>query len=356
MSTLASLVNHQVRLAARPSGLPTTADWQFTEEAVAEPAEGGVLVKVLALSLDPAMRGWMNEGKSYIAPVGLGEVMRAGGVGVVLASKHPGFKAGDPVTGTPGVQEYWSIAPDQLKRSGLVRIDTRLGSFSQWLNVLGMPGMTAYFGLMDVGQPKAGETLVVSGAAGAVGQTVGQLAKIKGLRAVGIAGGPGKCEWVVKELGFDACIDYKKAAPEGVQRWDAVREGLKQHCPNGIDIYFDNVGGDILDAALARINRKARIVICGAISQYNNAGGGFVGPKNYMSLLMNRARMEGMVVFDYVERYPQAIAEMAGYLKEGRMKSREDVVQGGVRAFPETLLKLFKGENFGKLVLEVAKA
>jgi len=356
MSTLASVVNHQVRLAARPSGLPTASDWQFTEEAVAEPGEGGVLVKVLALSLDPAMRGWMNEGKSYIAPVGLGEVMRAGGVGVVLASKHPGFKAGDTVAGTPGVQEYWSIAPDQLKRSGLVRIDTRLGSVSQWLNVLGMPGMTAYFGLMDLGQPRSGETLVVSGAAGAVGQTVGQLAKIKGLRAVGIAGGPAKCEWVVKELGFDACIDYKKPAPEDVQRWDAVREGLKQHCPNGIDIYFDNVGGDILDAALARINRKARIVICGAISQYNNAGGGFVGPKNYMSLLMNRARMEGMVVFDYVERYPQAIAEMAGYLKEGRMKSREDVVPGGVRAFPETLLKLFRGENFGKLVLEVAKA
>ncbi|MBI5719184.1 MAG: NADP-dependent oxidoreductase [Burkholderiales bacterium] len=355
MTTLASLTNDQVRLAARPTGLPTDASWQFTEEPVAEPAEGGVLVKVLALSLDPAMRGWMNEGKSYIPPVGLGEVMRAGGIGVVLASKNPAFKVGDKVTGGPGVQEYWTVAPDQLKRSGLARIDTRLGSVSQWLNVLGMPGMTGYFGLMDVGQPKAGETLLVSGAAGAVGQTVGQLARIKGLRAVGIAGGPAKCEWVVGELGFDACIDYKKPAPEGVQRWDAVREGLKQHCPNGVDIYFDNVGGDILDAALARINRKARIVICGAISQYNNAGGAMVGPKNYMSLLVNRARMEGMVVFDYAERYPQAIAEMAGYLKDGRMKSREDVVSGGVRAFPETLLKLFKGENFGKLVLEVAK-
>jgi NADPH-dependent curcumin reductase len=355
MTTLTTLVNHQVRLAARPTGLPTEANWQFSEEPVAEPAEGGVLVKVLALSLDPAMRGWMNEGKSYIPPVGLGEVMRAGGIGVVVASKHPGFKAGDPVSGGPGVQEYWSVAPDQVKRSGLARIDTQAGTVSQWLNVLGMPGMTGYFGLMDVGQPKAGETLLVSGAAGAVGQTVGQLAKIKGLRAVGIAGGPAKCEWVVKELGFDACIDYKKPAPEGVQRWDAVREGLKQHCPNGVDIYFDNVGGDILDAALARINRKARIVICGAISQYNNAGGAMVGPKNYMSLLVNRARMEGMVVFDYTERFPQAIAEMAGYLKDGRMKSREDVVTGGVRAFPATLLKLFNGENFGKLVLEVAK-
>lgn len=354
-ATARTLVNHQIRLAARPSGLPTAADWQLTEEPVREAPEGGLLVKTLALSLDPAMRGWMNEGRSYIAPVGLGEVMRAGGIGVVMASKHPRFSAGDKVSGLPGVQEYWSVAPEQVKRSGLARIDTRAGSVPQWLNVLGMPGMTAYFGLMEVGMPKAGETLLVSGAAGAVGQTVGQLARIKGLRAVGIAGGPAKCEWVVKELGFDACIDYKQAAPEGVQRWDAVRDGLKQHCPNGVDIYFDNVGGDILDAALARLNRKARVVICGAISQYNNAGGGFAGPKNYMSLLMNRARMEGMVVFDYAERFPQAVAELAGYLKDGRMKSREDVVTGGVRAFPQTLLKLFKGENFGKLVLEVAR-
>ncbi len=354
MTTLTSVVNHQVRLAARPNGLPTAANWQFTEEPVSDPAEGGLLVKVLALSLDPAMRGWMNEGKSYIPPVGLGEVMRAGGIGIVQASRHPGFKAGDMVTGIPGVQEYWSIAPDQVKRSGVARIDTRLGSVNQWLNVLGMPGMTGYFGLMDVGQAKAGETLLISGAAGAVGQTAGQLARIKGLKVIGIAGGPEKCEWVVKELGFDACIDYKKPAPEGVQRWDAVRDGLKQHCPNGIDIYFDNVGGDILDAALARINRKARIVICGAISQYNNTGGAMVGPKNYMSLLVNRARMEGMVVFDYAERFPQAIAELAGYLKDGRMKSREDVATGGIKAFPEALLKLFKGENFGKLVLQVA--
>jgi hypothetical protein len=295
----------------------------------------------------------MNEGRSYIPPVGLGEVMRAGGIGRVVASRHPGFAAGDLVSGGPGVQEYWSVAADQVKRSGLAKIDLRLGSVSQWLNVLGMPGMTAYFGLMEVGRPKAGETLVVSGAAGAVGQTVGQLARIKGLKVVGIAGGPAKCDWVVRELGFDACIDYKAAAPAGAQKWDPVREGLKQHCPDGVDIYFDNVGGEILDALLARIRRHARIVICGAISQYN-ATGGFAGPKNYMSLLVNRARMEGMVVFDYAERYPQAIAELAGYLKDGRMKSREDVVGGGVAAFPSALLKLFRGENFGKLVLEVA--
>ena len=206
--------------------------------------------------------------------------------------------------------------------------------------------MTGYFGLMDVGQPKAGETVVVSGAAGAVGQTVGQIAKIKGCRVVGIAGGAAKCEWVVKELGFDACIDYK-AGP--------VRDGLKQHCPGGVDIYFDNVGGDILDDVLARINRKARIIICGAISQYNNTTP-VQGPKNYLSLLVNRARMEGIVVFDYADRYHLAIAEMAGYLKDGRMKSKEDVVEGGVAAFPATLPKLFSGENFGKLVLKLADA
>ena len=345
MTTLAALTNHQIRLAARPNGLPTRDGWSFTTEPVAEPAEGGVLVKVNSLSLDPAMRGWMNEGKSYIPPVGIGEVMRAGGIGTVIASKSAAFAVGDTVSCAPGVQEYCLIAADQFKRQGLFKIDLRLGTPTQWLNVLGMPGMTGYFGLMDVGQPKPGETVVVSGAAGAVGQTVGQVAKIKGCRVVGIAGGAAKCAWVVKELGFDACIDYK-AGP--------VKDGLKDHCPNGIDIYFDNVGGEILDTVLTRINRKARIVICGAISQYNNTTP-VKGPANYLSLLVNRARMEGIVVFDNTARFPQAVAELAGYLKDGRMKSKEDVV-AGIDTFPETLLKLFNGENFGKLVLEVAKA
>ena len=345
MTTLSvATINHQVRLAARPVGLPTAANWQLTEEPVAEPAEGGVLIKTLALSLDPAMRGWMNEGKSYIPPVGIGEVMRAGGIGVVVASRSPAFAVGDHVTGSPGVQEYCLIPSDQVKRSGLAKIDLRAGTVNQWLNVLGMPGMTGYFGLMDVGQPQPGETLVVSGAAGAVGQTVGQMAKIKGCRVVGVAGGPAKCDWVVKELGFDACIDYKSGS---------VKDGLKQYCPAGVDIYFDNVGGDILDDVLARINRKARIIICGAISQYNNTTP-VQGPKNYLSLLVNRARMEGIVVFDYADRYPQAIAELAAWLKDGRMKSREDVVKGTVADFPATLNKLFSGENFGKLVLQLA--
>src|SRR5882672_3586939 len=239
---MAATINHQWRLAARPVGAVKRTDWNFTEEPVPPPADGQVLVKTLYLSLDPAMRGWMNDAKSYIPPVGIGEVMRAGGIGVVVASKNPAFAVGDPVNASLGVQEYCLIPADQFKRNGLFKIDLRLGSATQWLNVLGLPGMTGYFGLLDVGQPKPGETVVVSGAAGAVGQTVGQLARIKGCRVVGIAGGPAKCAWVVSELGFDACIDYKAEAPAGAQRWDAVREGLKQHCDRGVDVYFDNVG------------------------------------------------------------------------------------------------------------------
>ena len=344
---LSTLTNHQFRLAARPVGLPTRDNWSATTEAVAEPEDGGVVLQTLALSLDPAMRGWMNEGRSYIPPVGIGEVMRASGVGRVIASKSTHFAVGDMVSAGFGVQQYVRLGATEFKRNGMVKIDLRMGSLTQWLNVLGMPGMTGYFGLMDVGQPQATQTLVVSGAAGAVGQTVGQVAKIKGCRVVGIAGGKAKCDWVVNELGFDACIDYK-AGP------GAVREGLKEHCPKGVDIYFDNVGGEILDTVLARINRKARIIICGAISQYN-ATTAIAGPKNYLSLLVNRARMEGIVVFDYADRYHLAVLEMAGYLKDGRMKSKEDIVEG-IEHFPEALLKLFNGENFGKLVLQVASA
>ena len=342
MNAITALTNHQIRLASRPVGLPTRANWKFTTEPVAEPGPGGVLVKTLYLSLDPAMRGWMNEGKSYIAPVKIDAVMRAGGVGRVMASKNPAFAVGDPVSAGLDVQEYCLIPEAQIKHSGLFKIDASLG-LTTWLNVLGMPGMTGYFGLLDVGQPKAGETVVVSGAAGAVGQTVGQIAKRKGCRVVGIAGGQAKCDWVVNELGFDACIDYKAGD---------VKAGLKTHCPNGIDIYFDNVGGEILDAVLTRITRGARIIICGAISQYNNTTP-VKGPANYLSLLVNRARMEGIVVFDYADRYPQAIAELSGYLKDGTLKSREDVV-AGLENFPEALLKLFSGENFGKLALQVA--
>lgn len=336
MSTITTLTNHQVRLASRPVGLPTRDNWSFTTEPVAEPGPGGVLVKTLSLSLDPAMRGWMNAARSYIPPVQVGEVMRAGAVGQVVASAHPGFSAGDEVYGGFGVQEF-AVSDG----AGVQKIDSSRVPLTTYLAALGLPGMTAYFGLLEVGALVDGETVVVSGAAGAVGSIVGQIAKIKGCTVVGIAGGPQKCAWLTGELGFDAAIDYKS---------EDVHQALRTHCPKGIDVYFDNVGGDILDAALTRLARGARIVICGAVSQYN-ATEAVKGPANYLSLLVFRARMQGMVVFDYADRYGEAGAQMTGWLANGSLVSREDVVQGGVRAFPETLLKLFKGENTGKLVL-----
>jgi NADPH-dependent curcumin reductase CurA len=332
-------VNHQVRLAARPVGLPKDTDWEHTSEPVADPGDGEVLVKVRYLSLDPAMRGWMNDARSYMPPVGLGEVMRAGGVGEVLASNYPGLAAGDFVAGTTGVQEYATVPG-----AGLIKVDPARAPLPVYVGSLGMTGLTAYFGLLDVGRPRPGDTVVVSGAAGAVGGTVGQIAKIKECRAVGIAGGPEKCRHVVEDLGFDACIDYKA---------ENVGRALHQNCPDGIDVYFDNVGGEILDAALAALARHARVVICGAISQYN-ATEAMRGPANYMSLLVNRASMTGFLVFDYFDRYAEAAAEMAGWLADGRLKTFEDIVPGGVQAFPETFLRLFRGENTGKLMLEVA--
>jgi NADPH-dependent curcumin reductase CurA len=333
-----ALVNHQFRLARRPVGMVQRSDFEYIEAPVAEPGEGEVLVKILYISLDPAMRGWMNEGKSYIAPVGLGEVMRAGAVGRVIASRDPGIAVGDHVVGVLGVQEY-AIA----KAKGLTKVDPRLVPLPVYLGTLGMPGMTAYFGLLEVGRPKSGETVVVSGAAGAVGQVVGQIAKIKGCRVVGIAGGPDKCEYL-RSIGFDAAIDYKH---------QDVKAALREHCPKGVDVYFDNVGGEILDTVLTHLAMHARIVICGAISQYNESK--MKGPSNYMSLLVNRASMTGMVVFDYASRYAEAAREMAGWMATGQLKSREDIVEG-LETFPETLLKLFRGENTGKLVLKVANA
>ncbi|RLP53133.1 MAG: NADP-dependent oxidoreductase [Ketobacter sp.] len=333
-----SLTNRQFRLAERPVGLPKESGWNRTEEPVQQPEDGQFLVKVEYISLDPAMRGWMNEGKSYIPPVGIGEVMRALAVGKVVASKHPKFNEGDAVTGAFGVQEY-AISNGE----GVNRVDASLAPLPIYIGTLGMPGMTAYFGLLEVGEPKEGDTVVVSGAAGAVGTIVGQIAKIKGCRVVGIAGGKGKCDLLVNEFGFDAAIDYKA---------DDVYKGLREHCPKGIDVYFDNVGGDILDAALANLAMGARVVICGAISQYNTTGE-VKGPKNYMSLLVNRASMKGMVVMDYTKNFGKAAVEMAGWLSAGKMKSREHVVEG-FDQFHDALLMLFRGENTGKLVLKVS--
>lgn len=270
--------------------------------------------------------------------------MRAGALGKIIASSNSNWQVGDYVTGTFGVQQYCTLVAEKIRVAGVSRIDPALAPLSAWLNALGMPGMTGYFGLLEVGQPKPGETVVVSGAAGAVGQMVGQVARIHGCRVVGIAGGKAKCDFVVDELGFDACIDYKAGS---------VREGLKRDCPQGVDIYFDNVGGDILDTLLTRINMRARIVICGAISQYN-ATQPVQGPKNYLSLLVNRARMEGIVVFDWAARFPEAVRQIAGWMREARLQSREHLLEGGVQRFPEALNMLFSGDNFGKLVLKVA--
>jgi len=330
-------VNRQFRLASRPVGMPVRGNWNFTEEPVGEPKDGEILVKVLYISLDPAMRGWMNEGKSYMPPVGIGEVMRALGAGKVIASKFPGLAAGDFVGGMFGVQEY-SLA---LGRA-VSKIEAPADSLPIYIAALGMPGMTAYFGLLDIGRPETGNTVVVSGAAGAVGSIVGQIAKIKGCRVVGIAGGAEKCGYLTRELGFDASIDYKA---------EDVSAALRKQCPKGIDVFFDNVGGDILDAALANLAPRARIVICGAISQYNNTVP-INGPSNYLSLLVNRASMTGMVVSDYFSRMPEARAVMAQWIKEGKLKTREHIVEG-LQTFPETLLMLFSGKNDGKLIIKV---
>ncbi len=330
-------MNRQYLLKARPVGLPKATDFEFVSTPPVKPAAGEVLVGVEYLSLDPAMRGWMNEGRSYVPPVKLGAVMRALGVGRVIESEDPGLKAGDYVSGGFGIQSHATVPAKDC-----TKIDVGLAPLPTYLNVLGMTGMTAYFGLLEVGLPKAGETVVVSAAAGAVGATVGQIAKIKGCRVVGIAGGPEKCRWLTEELGFDAAIDYKA---------ETVAKALRTAAPQGIDVYFDNVGGEILEACLGQINLRARIVICGAISQYN-ATEPPKGPANYLSLLVNRARMEGMIVFDYADRYQMAAREMAGWMKEGKLKGREDIVEG-IETFPATLLKLFSGENFGKLILKV---
>ncbi|WP_338580267.1 NADP-dependent oxidoreductase [Pseudomonas sp. ML2-2023-6] len=329
--------NRQFLLAKRPVGAATRDAFTFQQVPVVQPEDGQILVKNEYLSLDPAMRGWMNEGKSYIPPVALGEVMRALGVGKVIASAHPGFAVGDYVNGALGVQDYFVGKP-----RGFYKVDPKLVPLPVYLSALGMTGMTAYFALLEVGAPKAGDTVVISGAAGAVGSIAGQIAKLKGCRVVGIAGGKEKCALLTEELGFDGAIDYKS---------EDVIAGLKRECPKGVDVFFDNVGGDILDTVLSRLNFKARVIICGAISQYNNKEA-VKGPSNYLSLLVNRARMEGFVVMDYADRYAAAGQEMAGWLAKGQLKSKEHIVEG-LETFPESLMKLFNGENHGKLVLKV---
>jgi NADPH-dependent curcumin reductase CurA len=334
-----SATNRQIRLAARPQGEIKPSDWEHADEPVRAPGDGEFAGVTKLISLDPAMRGWLNDVPSYVPPVGLGEVMRAGSVIEVTESNHPQYAPGDHVVGMFGVQSH--VVSDG---KGALKVDASAAPLATYLGALGMPGMTAYFGLLDVGALAEGETVLVSGAAGAVGSMVGQIAKVKGARVIGIAGGPEKCALLIDELGFDAALDY---------RAEDFKAQLRAATPDRIDVYFDNVGGEILDLALTRLSLKARVVICGAISQYNNETA-MRGPANYMALLVSRARMEGFVVFDYAKRYREAATEIAGWIGEGRIVSKEHVVQGDVDRFPETLQMLFRGDNVGKLVLEVA--
>jgi NADPH-dependent curcumin reductase CurA len=331
--------NRQVKLAHRPKpGFVTPDVFQIEDGPKPEPGPGEFRVKIAYVSLDPAMRGWISEGRSYIQPVPIGAVMRGYAVGHVEVSNHPEFEPGEAVQGLFGVQQY---AVSDGHR--VVKVDPAVAPLERWIGGLGMPGWTAYFGLLEVGQPKAGETVVVSAASGAVGSVVGQIAKLKGCRAVGIAGGPAKCRYVAEELGFDACIDYKAGN---------LAADLKAACPNGIDVYFENVGGEILDAVLLQMNRFGRIPLCGLISAYN-ATEPPPGPKNLRVVLTQRLRVQGLIVFDWADRIPEAIRQLTGWHSQGLLKLREDVREGGLDAFPAVFNLLYTGGNHGKLVLRV---
>ncbi|MFY0630942.1 MAG: NADP-dependent oxidoreductase [Flavobacteriaceae bacterium] len=331
-------MNKQVIFKERPKGFPDANTWKHEENEIPELKEGEVLVQHHYISLDPAMRGWMNDSKSYIPPIGIDEVMRAGSIGkVIKVNNHPAYKVGDCLVGWGGVQQY--CATDG---TGWAKVDDSIAPMPLFISTLGMPGMTAYFGILEVGKIKQGDIVLVSGAAGAVGSVVGQIAKIKGCTVVGIAGGKEKCDYIVDELGFDAAIDYKS---------ENILQALKEKCPKGIDVYFDNVGGEILDAALSKLRMHARIVICGAISQYNNKVA-IKGPSNYLSLLVNRASMQGMVVMDYAKDYGKAAKEMGMWIHQGKLQSKEAIYKG-IENFEDTYARLFSGDKKGKLILKV---
>jgi NADPH-dependent curcumin reductase CurA len=333
-------VNRQWLLKSRPSGMVDPSNFELRESRVPEPAEGEFLVRNLYLSLDPAMRAWLTDVRSYVPPVQIGEVMRGGTVGRVLESRHPGFEQGDHVLGAFGWQDY-AISDG----SGMMPVNKVPAGvpLTMPLGVLGLTSLTAYFGLKEIGKAQPGETVVISGAAGATGSVAGQLAKHWGCRAIGIAGGKEKCEWLTGELGFDAAIDYKE---------EKVSARLRELCPTGLDVFFDNVGGQILEAALANLAMHARIVLCGAIANYNAEVP--TGPPNYMNLLVRRSRMEGFVVFDYFPRTDEAMAELVPLVTEGKIRYREDV-RDGLETAPDALVDLYRGGNRGKLLVKIAE-
>jgi len=325
-----------VKLAKRPVGMVKAENFSFEDEPLPEPGDGEFRVHIEYISIDPAMRPWLNDVPSYIPAVQIGEVMRALGSGIVEVSNHPDFAPGDAVGGLFGVQTH-AISNGR----GVTKLDLSIAPLERWIAGLGMPGMTAYFGLLDVGRPKEGETIVVSAASGAVGSLVGQIAKIKGCRVVGIAGGPEKCK-AVMELGFDACVDYKGGN---------LADDLRAACPGGIDIYWENVGGEIGNTVLPQMNQFGRVVICGLISMYN-ATEPPTGPVTTGFILRSRLRVQGFIVFDYTDRYQEAIDDMGKWVADGKLIMREDVREGGVDAFVDVLNLLYTGGNNGKLVLK----
>ncbi len=332
--------NRQWLLAKRPHGMVTKDNFDYQESPIPEPGDGEVLVRNLMLSFDPTQRGWMEDRESYLPPVQIGEAMRAGSIGQVVESNHPDFAKGDIVQTTGGWQDFVVVAPGQGPM-GLSKVPDGVPP-EMMMSVLGVTGLTAYFGLLDLGEPKAGETVLVSGAAGATGSVAGQIAKIKGCRVVGIAGGPEKCAWL-KENGFDDVIDYKN---------EDVDARIGETCPNKVDVFFDNVGGEILEAALNHINMKARVVLCGGISAYN-ATEPVPGPVNLMNLVIMRARMEGFIVIDYMDRAGEAIAEIMQWVQSGDLHYQVDIEEG-FENIPDTLNRLFTGKNLGKQLLKIA--
>jgi len=332
-------VNEQIILAKRPQGMPNQADFAFEEQPMPVPQAGEVLVRTVYLSVDPYMRGRMSEAKSYVKPYEVGEVIQGGAVGQVMESTHPGFREGDFVAGNWGWRRYAVVSSSTLRK-----INPELAPVSTALGVLGMTGLTAYFGLLDIGQPQAGETVVISGAAGAVGMIVGQIAKIKGTRVIGIAGSDEKIKYLTEELGFDAALNYRS---------ETFEDELREACPDGVDIYFDNVGGEVSDAVLRLINKNARIPICGQIALYNLEKPD-TGPRIQSLLLTNTALMKGFLVGDYQSRYNEALHELAEWLRDGKIKYAENIIEGFENT-PEAFLGLFSGENLGKQLVKVSE-
>ena len=333
-----SRTNRVVRLKQRPTGTVAAGDFAILEEPLAEPKDGEIRVRTAYVSLDPAMRGWIAEGRSYVEPVAVGDVMRAFAAGHVELSRHPKFAVGDAVTGLLGVQCH-ALSDGR----GVIKVDEQLAPLPRWLGGLGMPGLTAYFGLKQVAGISPGETVAVSAASGAVGQVVGQIARIEGARAVGIAGGPEKCAFITRELGFDAAVDHKRPG---------LSQSLAAAAPQGIDVDFENVGGAVFDAVLARMNPFGRVALCGLISAYN-ASEAPPAPRNLRFVLTMRLKVQGFIVFDFAKQYKEATAALVGWYREGRLILREDVREGGLDAFPAVLQQLYTGGNFGKLVLNL---